>query len=692
MATGTIEVVEIRRVSTEEQAKDDHAGLARQSHNNRETARRIGASIIQPAFELTDVCRESFVSTPEWRGIRKLIQAPNVHIVVDDPDRFVADYGGIEILGECQRTGTLIYHPSGVLDPSTLDGQLVGVIRAVLAGNELKSIKRRVQGAKEAKRRDGIFPSAAIALPTGIAYERTKGQQHGRWVYNEDIDRVREVWRLVLDDGLTNWREVGTRTGFSGMTARNILRNPIYMGWWILDKRRESGPTPIRPDGRRKDRKKVARAPEDVIRKQVFRPHGGSEPTEDSREEAIVSESDWHRVQGILGEKRLHYHRVRDLHSSSRFVFGGCLWCAECGERIYSRTKPKHGRSKTRRDWYACRSCQLPGGTCSTKYLRLAVVNEGIDWLFSTLLSDEQFSLGLINAALSSGHVDQSAKIASTKAALKKLKEQRSKLLDLYLSGGWAQSELDARRVRLDGEIHKHEEELSRFEREQGVIDSGQQLECARRVLVTLREFEFWSVKQKRELLGRFFPKVYVSKRGVERVDVLLTSETPTAGNGETPGTLSITIGIPWTELRAPAKAGEFGIPEKDLYTRSDVAQVLGLSVFQFSSRVRNREIAGPSRTYRGRDAWSSNDIRAILKSRTEDEAAQRWGLPRKGAYTTGEITTAFGITWGQLRYALESGRLTVSVSRDANGHRIWREADLEAVASFFGVDPGKAG
>ena len=228
-------LVEIRRVSTEDQARDDRAGLTRQAHANRETAKRLGATIIEPAFVLTDVCRENFVSTPEWRGIRALIEGQDIHIVVDDPDRLMADFGGIEILAECQRTNTLIHHPGGALDPGSLDGQLVGVIRSVLAGDELKKIRKRVQGAKEAKRREGIFPSAAISLPTGIAYVRAKGERKGRWTYDDKIQRVREVWRVVTEDGITNWREVGRRTGFSAVTARNVLANPIYMGWWIVD-------------------------------------------------------------------------------------------------------------------------------------------------------------------------------------------------------------------------------------------------------------------------------------------------------------------------------------------------------------------------------------------------------------------------------------------------------------------------
>ena len=49
-------LVEIRRVSTEEQAKDDRSGLDRQAAENRRTAERVGAALVEPPIVITDVC------------------------------------------------------------------------------------------------------------------------------------------------------------------------------------------------------------------------------------------------------------------------------------------------------------------------------------------------------------------------------------------------------------------------------------------------------------------------------------------------------------------------------------------------------------------------------------------------------------------------------------------------------------
>jgi DNA invertase Pin-like site-specific DNA recombinase len=172
-------LVEIRRVSTEEQAKDDRSGLDRQAAENRRTAERVGAALVEPPIVITDVCRENFIDTPEWTTIRSLIADPNVHIVVDMQDRIVGALEGLPILIECKRTKTLIYHSQGVTDPTTFAGQVLATFTALAAGNELHTIRHRAQGGKEAKRRDGIFASADISLRQE-AQSRSRGCAHSR--------------------------------------------------------------------------------------------------------------------------------------------------------------------------------------------------------------------------------------------------------------------------------------------------------------------------------------------------------------------------------------------------------------------------------------------------------------------------------------------------------------------------------
>lgn len=70
--------------------------------------------------------------------------------------------------------------------------------------------------------------------------------------------------------------------------------------------------------------------------------------------------------------------------------------------------------------------------------------------------------------------------------------------------------------------------------------------------------------------------------------------------------------------------------------------------------------------------------MRELVAHQAEQTAGGRWGLPTKPSYSTGEVTRALGITWGQLRYAIEQGTVTGKLGRDGNGHRMWSETDVD--------------
>jgi DNA invertase Pin-like site-specific DNA recombinase len=685
----TIRLVEIRRVSTEEQARDDRSGLDRQAESNRKTAERIGAVLIEPPIVITDVCRENFIDTPEWRTIRTLIADPDVHIVVDMQDRIAGALEGIPIIIECKRTNTQIYHSQGVTDPTTFAGQVLATFTALAAGNELHSIRHRAQGGKESKRREGIFPSSDISLPTGIAYIRTKGERAGRWTYDDKIAVVREVYRLVVEDGIRNWAEVARHAGAtSNVTVRNMLTNPIYMGWWIVDEKRQPGATPIKSDGRRKDRKKIKRAPEEVIRHQVFRPKGGPQDPTDPREEAVVDEGTWDLVQSIVESKREAFYKPREPKGNTRFTYTGRIWCAECGEAIWSRTKPKVGRAAGRRDWYACKSTQRGGGrSCPTKYLKRETVNDALDRLFSTVFANEQFISALISQGLDADRQDFSDQITAASKALKKVEDQRSRLLDLYMDGSWERAELDARRGKLDAVRDKAVRELKRLQRAQAMADKTMVLEGLREVLLALSEYEFWTPKQKRELLAKFFPRIDVSKKGVERIRVALPAVRLVDGREVTTvQELPITanVGMTWTELLPAPEPNDLGLVPKALYTRADIKQVLGLTDAQFVGRLESGEIPPPVGRRWNHKAWTEEQVREMVRAAKAVEQPAEFGLPTKALYTTGDLCRVLGVSWGRIRWSIRAGELPDSQQRDANGHRIWTAEEMRAAIKAF--------
>jgi hypothetical protein len=316
----------------------------------------------------------------------------------------------------------------------------------------------------------------------------------------------------------------------------------------------------------------------------------------------------------------------------------------------------------------------------------LSVVNAAAERLFSTILSDERFAMGLLESGADTHQQDNGAALQAARATARRLADQRAKLLELYLGGAWGQGELDARRLKLEGERDRAEREVKRLEKLQTAAEQANQVEGFREVLVALREFEFWSVPERRDFLRRAFPKIFISKQGVDRVEVLLPAHLVGSNRlAENAGTLTLKVGMPWGQLQPPVVLTEFGQPKKDLYTSSEVAKALGLSSHQFRDRLAKGLVPRAGLSRWGKPAWSLAEVREILARQEAREAEHRWGLPRKATYTTGDITGALGISWGQLRYAIERGFIQATPSRDANGHRVWSEADVEVVAGYFG-------
>ncbi|MGO8998735.1 MAG: MerR family transcriptional regulator [Polyangiaceae bacterium] len=57
-------------------------------------------------------------------------------------------------------------------------------------------------------------------------------------------------------------------------------------------------------------------------------------------------------------------------------------------------------------------------------------------------------------------------------------------------------------------------------------------------------------------------------------------------------------------------------------------------------------------------------------------------GSPFRERYTSAEVAQALGVTWEQLRYAIEQGRLPECRERDGQGRRVWTAEEVERLVS----------
>ena len=494
-------VIELIRVSTQDQANQDRAGIQAQQAANRRTATQFGLVILRTTL-IADVSGAMVLHSPEMQDLVRAMRGGTIHGVVAKefsrlmrPENF-DDFALLQIFAE---TGTILYLPDGPLDFASKSGRLFGALRAAIAGVERTEILERIWAAKEEKRRAGEHAQSEIALPTGVGYERrTK-----RWFFNDDAQKVREAFRLFLA-GETTYVDVGRKVGIDPINLRIILRNPVYTGWRIYNQRRDPSLQAVRtrPGGRQGDRPKIQRAPEDIIRLKILEP--------------LVSESDFNRVQQILNLKRQNHWRARPDHQR-RFTFSGFLRCGECGSLMYSHANRK-------RDWYVCKSRTWPTrvtrekqgiAPCTNPYMERRRVESMLSEVFEQQLTNSKVLVAIATLYAeqtgSQGGKDEVIRIQKTQERLR-AKERR--LLDAYLDNLIDRQELDVRRKELKLEEDMNARRLSDIALASDVV-SPQELAKS---FAPLHEWKFLSRSDKRKLLQAVLPEIHLENYRVSKM------------------------------------------------------------------------------------------------------------------------------------------------------------------------------
>lgn len=354
-------VVGIVRVSTEEQAAQDRAGLPRQRDAIARVANANGLEIIE-VVELAGVSGTITGKHPEILRVLQMVKQKAIAgIVLADLDRLfrpkrAGDFG---IFNAFEDAGASIWTDSGSFDFSDDNGILMSLIRGAIAGSELRGMMRRVVQAREKKRLNGELGGPKILLPTGVDYDFDSR----KWSYTEKVVTVQEAFRIVDEERLANMSAIGKRLGINPATLRLWLRNPIYKGIRLINQKRGNEIAVARkfhPPGKRRDRRKIRRSEGEIIERQVI-----SAPA--------VSPERWDRVQTILNDTGLRWRKDRAAAGTQINLGSGILKCGYCGGRLYASS----GRNKkhpNRPGYYYCRRnhylSKRTGGCCVQKNIQ----------------------------------------------------------------------------------------------------------------------------------------------------------------------------------------------------------------------------------------------------------------------------------------------------------------------------------
>jgi DNA invertase Pin-like site-specific DNA recombinase len=229
-------VIELIRVSTEGQAATDRASIPAQRAVNRRTCAQYGLEIIR-SISIEDVSGACVLLAPEMQQLIEAMRSPDVHGVVARefsrlmrPENF-EDFALLQVFVDSR---TVLYLPEGPLDLNSKTGRLMGTIRAAIAGMERTEILERVWSAKEEKRRRGELAQSHIVLPFAVGYDESRG-----FYYKPEAERVREAFRLFLA-GNQSYGQLAKLVGVTSRGMHLIMRNPIWTGWRVIDKKRDS--------------------------------------------------------------------------------------------------------------------------------------------------------------------------------------------------------------------------------------------------------------------------------------------------------------------------------------------------------------------------------------------------------------------------------------------------------------------
>lgn len=476
-------VIELLRVSTAGQAAEDKASIPTQRSINRQTATAYGLTIVR-SIEISDVSGAQVLLAPEIQEMLRLMNDPEIHgVVVREfsrlmrPENF-SDYALLQAFVDSE---TWLYLPDGPINFASNDGFLMGTLKAAMGGVERRELVRKMWSIKEEKRRNGGFSQSRACLPFGVDF--TDG-----WVYTGQAERVRSAFRCVLG-GLTSYAEIGRAVGIEPYNLRNILRNPIYTGWRVIDQRRDPSPRAKKAgkDGRQADRPKIKRAAHEVIRIRVIK-------------EPLISETEFNQVQHILNAKRERHWRMNESEHH-RWTYNGFLDCT-CGALVYTKYR--------RDDYYIC------SRRCGVHYMRRDRLEADLDLLFTRRLTRPAF-LKQIVTTIKRRQSPTTTGVERIQAQLEGLDGKRQRILDSYFEGVINSTERDTR--------------IAGVERERGVL-TGMLVKTKPLEIVTTAKlaevfrvfagFDLLNRDDKRQVLNTITPAITVANYEIKGMFISL--------------------------------------------------------------------------------------------------------------------------------------------------------------------------
>lgn len=490
-----IPVVELLRVSTDTQAEG--LNLQGQHSVNERTCAQYGLQVVA-TIELVLTGTEA-AGSPQMAQVLELVSSGAVRGVVlaeysrlFRPDR----WSDLVVLQTFSDHAAQIYLPSGPIDLQSEIGFVQATVGNLLAALERRRIRERMHRGKEELRRRGLNAAGRICLPYGIAYSK-----QGGWAYTPDIERVRAMFRLFLS-GVHNFEEIGRQVGISRTNVQFMLKNPVYAGWRVYDKKRD-----LTPAGKisKRDRKKIARAEHEVIRVRLpIAP--------------VVTDEEFALVQQLIAKKAAAQAPRR--FNNLNYLYRGYLYCSECGLLYYGQSG---GFKKRELFYYLCKSHathrrpKMMEAPCASPWLLTKHMDLNLDQAITEKLLDP----GVLAPAIEAYNESRAARwrgIAPDTSAIgetvEELRRRRARVIESFIDGVIDREERDNRIRAIDGELHT----LEAMTASASAAPPAVELQDVMALVSLFAEWQFLDRPAKRELIEAAGFRFYASDYEVKGV------------------------------------------------------------------------------------------------------------------------------------------------------------------------------
>lgn len=443
MSRRSIPVAALLRVSSEAQAADDRGGLPRQEQAVANASRVHGLRVIYTA-RLEGVSGNRVAATREWVEIRRLLETKAIRgVVADSVDRLCrASELDLGVLADLQKHNATLFTPGEARAMGGSGDALIAGIMALIGGRERAEIARRSKAAKEALRRQGRWTESNARLPFGVQYDKATHT----WIYTDEVQQVVAAARRYAS-GSASVRQIALELGWNINSLRNRLLHPLYRGWMVCDSRWE-----ILADG---SRRRVPRAPEDVIKVKVFEEPAFDEELQDA-------------IDRRMRDQARRYAKADDGNQVDKHYLRGVLFCARCGARLDTLTQNRVRVDGTRHRRYRCAGaqrrripqnalppCQAGGvGADELHFAAVEVVSLVMPWD-----ADELGRLVQGDAVAEQEAAELEAQRA--RARVDRLTKRRGRLVDLHLDGALTREEFDSRRLDIDADLESARQRLA---------------------------------------------------------------------------------------------------------------------------------------------------------------------------------------------------------------------------------------